>query len=176
MINKDEIVVPSDGMSANERDRRPIDIDYKPTGSISSQLFIVTPAAIYVRDQPGRQFIGSICSSLDYRFACARFIKNRSEKTMIVTVENSIKTGCPILTLWDGESLIRIRHIRLAARLRVTCIAVSESGALIAYGAADGTVGVLDYGFHVFSTSLTLLRRSPIFRPFSTRKSFTSLL
>lgn len=145
-----DFALPEDA-TISAKQRKIEDADYDHTGQY---LAIVTAAAIHIRVRAEGTFIAALSPHSGYVFRCARFLGGaRAGDGQLVTIENS-QSGRdrPVLTLWRTASWSRLTSVRLATRLRVTALAVSEGGGLgsmVAFGAADGTVGVYDAGLHV---------------------------
>lgn len=121
-----------------------MDADYDFAGN---RFLIACASAIHIRDVKTGKIVGMISPKGGHQFGCARYVHHPSGKSMIASIENG--PSYPVLTLWDGEKLTRLKKTQLSTRLRITCMAVSESGTLMAYGAADGTVGIVDHNLNV---------------------------
>ncbi|PJF18165.1 hypothetical protein PSACC_02030 [Paramicrosporidium saccamoebae] len=137
--------VPTKATSPKES--RIEDADYDPNGEY---ILVLTPAGIHIRNRKDGSFCASLAPAPNHTFRCARFLQaSRSKTGWLVTVENHRERGCPVLTKWRMGSWTRSQSVKLATRLRVTALSVSENGRFIAFGAADGTVGVYDSNLFV---------------------------
>lgn len=146
---KGEFSLPPPNLSAspNPKECKIEDADYD---KCHQYIAIVTAAAIHIRSRSEAKYVTQLLPTHDYVFRCARFIKEaRSPHGFLVTVENSRSNGKPILSLWKVSDWTRKSSVQLYTRLRVTTLSISENSKLIAFGAADGTVGVYDSKLYV---------------------------
>lgn len=132
-------------VASDEKEAKIEDVDYDKSGEL---VAVVTPASISIRLRKEDKIQATINAAPGFVFRCARFIREK-KRSYLITVENSKGRDKPVLSVWRAESWTRYSSVRLYTRLRVTALAVSNNGRLIAIGAADGTVAVYDSKLYV---------------------------
>lgn len=149
LSSKVEIALPTDegsdatSTSTTERKTKTEDVDCD-----GELIAIVTTSSVHIRARDSQGLVASLAAKSGYAFRCARFLQ--ADAKYLVTVENSTGSSRPLLSLWPVGSWTRRSSIRIPSRLRVTTLSVAKG--LIAFGAADGTVGVYNAQLRVHAT------------------------